>query len=138
MQLTATAATFGVAVRFQQSEGRYFSTSAPRSASQLAATVAAGAQEPTNAVAASLLSVYPNPVRGGQATVVFAEAKTGQDYRLRVSNVIGREMRFVTLRPDLMRTGQSLDLSTLPAGIYFCTLLSNDKVITTKRVTVQN
>ncbi|GAB2960813.1 hypothetical protein GCM10027048_30890 [Hymenobacter coalescens] len=87
---------------------------------------------------ASLLSVYPNPVRGGRATVALGDTKAGQAYRLRVTNIIGREVQTLTLRPEAFTSGQALDLSGLPSGLYFCSLVSNDKILTTKRVTVQN
>lgn len=89
-------------------------------------------------LAAAQLGIYPNPVRGGQATVSFGESKSGQLYRLRVTNIIGREVQNVALRPDQLTTGQPLDLSGLPSGLYICTLLSNDKLVASKRVTVQN
>lgn len=88
--------------------------------------------------AAALLSVYPNPVRGGQATLTMPDLKPGQPYRLRVTNIIGREMQNVALRPDQLSTGQSIDFSALPAGLYICSILSNDKILASKRVTVQN
>jgi plastocyanin len=89
-------------------------------------------------LAAAQLNVYPNPSRDGRVTVALGEMKAGQAYKLRVTNIIGREVQALTLRPEVLTTGQPLDLSALPAGLYFCSLLSNDKVLTTKRVTVQN
>lgn len=88
--------------------------------------------------AAALLSVYPNPVRGGQATLTMGDLKPGQPYRLRVTNIIGREMQNVALRSDQLSTGQPIDFSALPAGLYICSILSNDKILASKRVTVQN
>jgi plastocyanin len=95
------------------------------------------AQEATKQ-AASLLNVYPNPTRGGRVTVEAAELKAGQPYRLRVTNIIGREVQNLLVRPETLSTGQPLDLSALPSGLYFCSLLSSDKVVATKRITVQN
>ncbi|RTQ49170.1 T9SS type A sorting domain-containing protein [Hymenobacter gummosus] len=100
-------------------------------------TPATPVQEATK-LAASLLNVYPNPSRDGRVTVALGELKTGQAYKLRVTNIIGREVQALTLRPEALTTGQPLDMSALPAGLYFCTLLSNDKVLATKRVTLQN
>lgn len=87
--------------------------------------------------AAALLSVYPNPVRG-QAVLTMPQLKSGPAYRLRVTNIIGREVRSVALRPENLSSGQPIDFSALPAGLYICSVLSNDKVLATKRVTVQN
>lgn len=88
--------------------------------------------------AAALLNVYPNPVRGGQATLTMGDLKAGQPYRLRVTNIIGREVQSVALRPDQLSAGQPIDFSALPAGLYICSILSNDKILASKRVTVQN
>ncbi|KUG06631.1 T9SS type A sorting domain-containing protein [Solirubrum puertoriconensis] len=97
---------------------------------------AQGPQEPT--VTTAPLTVYPNPVRGGQATVAFNDTKPGKAYRLRISNIIGREVRNVSLRPETAVQGQIIDLSALPGGIYFCSLLMDEQVVATKRLTLQN
>ncbi|AYA38606.1 T9SS C-terminal target domain-containing protein [Hymenobacter oligotrophus] len=97
---------------------------------------AQGPQEPV--ANAAPLTVYPNPVRGGQATIAFNESKPGKAYRLRISNIIGREVRSVQLRSETAVQGQLIDLSTLPGGIYFCSLLMDEQVVATKRLTLQN
>ncbi|GAA3921663.1 T9SS type A sorting domain-containing protein [Hymenobacter algoricola] len=84
------------------------------------------------------LSVFPNPSRG-MVTVSLPQAqKVGSDYKLRLSNIIGREVRTVALQPELLSAGLPIDLSDLPAGIYFYSLLAGDKVVTTKRLVLQN
>lgn len=87
------------------------------------------------AAAASVLNLFPNPARG-QATLQFA-AKPGHDYKLRISNLIGREVRTLALKPEMGADGLPVDLSGLPAGMYFYSLLVNDKVMSTKRLTLQ-
>ncbi|GAB2455472.1 hypothetical protein GCM10011375_03310 [Hymenobacter qilianensis] len=82
------------------------------------------------------LSVYPNPARG--MVVVSLSQAPGPDYKFRLSNIIGREVRTLTLRPDLASTGIAMNLSDLPAGMYFYSLLVNDKVVSTKRLVLQN
>jgi plastocyanin len=82
------------------------------------------------------ISMYPNPSRG-QVTVKL-DQKAGQDYKLRVSNIIGQEMRVVALKPELTATGLPLDLSDLRAGIYLYRLLVDGKVVSTKRLILQN
>ena len=82
------------------------------------------------------LNVYPNPSRG-QVTVKL-EQKAGQSYQLRLSNIIGQEVRTVVLRPELMAAGLPLDLSDLHAGVYFYSLLVDGKVTSTKRLVLQN
>ena len=81
------------------------------------------------------LSVYPNPARG-QVSIQLS-APVGQDYKFRLNNVLGREMRLVALRPDLTSEALTLDVSSLPAGMYFYSLLVNDRVVSTSRLTLQ-
>lgn len=82
------------------------------------------------------LTVYPNPSHG-QVTVQLTQ-KAGVDYKLRISNVIGQEVRTMALRPELTAAGLPLDLSELRAGVYFYSLLVDGKVATTKRLVLQN
>ncbi len=82
------------------------------------------------------LTVYPNPSHG-QVTVQLTQ-KAGADYKLRISNIIGQEMRTVALRPELTAAGLALDLSELRAGVYFYSLLVDGKVAVTKRLVLQN
>lgn len=82
------------------------------------------------------LAVYPNPSRG-QITVKL-DQKVGADYKLRLSNIIGQEIRTVALKPELTTSGLPLDLSDLRAGLYFYSLLVDGKVTTTKRLVLQN
>jgi hypothetical protein len=47
-------------------------------------------------------------------------------------------VRTVALRPELMQnTGLRLDWSELPAGLYFYSLLVDNKAVLTKRLTLQ-
>jgi plastocyanin len=85
---------------------------------------------------AAALSVYPNPSRG-QVTVQLTQ-KAGADYKLRLNNIIGQEVRMVALRPELTATGLPLDLSDLRSGVYFYSLLVDGKVASTKRLVLQN
>ena len=85
---------------------------------------------------AAALAVYPNPSHG-QVTVQLT-SKAGADYKLRISNIIGQEVRTVALRPELSAAGLPLDLSELRAGIYFYSLLVDGRVAVTKRLVLQN
>ena len=87
-------------------------------------------------LAAALLNVYPNPSRG-QVTVQLNQ-KAGADYKLRLNNIIGQEIRTLALKPELTAAGLPLDLSSLPLGVYFYTLLVDGKAITTKRLVLLN
>ena len=100
-------------------------------------TVTGTATATLDARAAGLeLSVYPNPTRG-QVTVQLNQ-KAGADYKLRLSNIIGQEIRTVALRPELTAAGLPLDLSDLRSGVYFYSLLVDGKVASTKRLVLQN
>ena len=85
---------------------------------------------------AAALTIYPNPSHG-QVTVQLTQ-KAGADYKLRISNIIGQEMRTVALRPELTAAGLQLDLSELRAGVYFYSLLVDGKVAATRRLVLQN
>lgn len=83
---------------------------------------------------APTLSVFPNPARG--LLTVQLLAQHGPDYKLRLSNVLGREVRLLPLPLSTATTGLPLDVTGLPAGLYFCSLLVNDKAVSTNRLTL--
>ena len=87
-------------------------------------------------LAAATLNVYPNPSHG-QVTVQVTQ-KAGAAYQLRLSNIIGQSIRTVALKPELTNAGLPLDLSDLPTGIYFYSLLVDGKAVATKRLVLQN
>ena len=82
------------------------------------------------------LNVFPNPSRG-QVTVQLNQ-KAGPDFKLRISNVIGQEVRTIALKPELTSTGLPVDLSDLRTGLYLYSLVVDGKVVTTKRLVLQN
>ena len=86
--------------------------------------------------AAAALTLYPNPSKG-LITLQFT-AKSGTDYKLRLSNVIGQEVRTVALKPELGEAGIALDLRDMPAGMYFYSLLVDGKAVSSKRLVLQN
>jgi plastocyanin len=87
-------------------------------------------------LATPVLSVYPNPSKG--MVMVSVGQKAGESYKMRLSNIIGREVRMIALKPETATEGVAVNLSDLPAGVYFYSLLVNDKVISTKRLILQN
>jgi len=100
-------------------------------------TVRAVASPTLDARAAGIeASVYPNPSRG-QVTVQVAQ-KAGADYKLRLSNIIGQEIRTIALKPELTAAGLPIDLSDLRTGVYFYSLLVDGRVVSTKRLVLQN
>ncbi|MGY2131487.1 T9SS type A sorting domain-containing protein [Hymenobacter sp. HD11105] len=111
-----------------------FSGSNKKSAAQAVSTPAAPAQD--SRLNMPTLSVYPNPARG--MVMVSLSQPPAPDSKLRLSNIIGREVRTLPLRPDLATSGIAMNLSDLPAGMYFYSLVVNDKVVSTKRLVLQN
>ncbi|MCC2546846.1 T9SS type A sorting domain-containing protein [Hymenobacter sp. BT175] len=81
------------------------------------------------------LSVYPNPSKG---MVSVSVGQQGQDYKLRLTNVLGREVRTLALKPESAMDVIHVDLTDLPAGMYFYSLVVGDKVMSTKRLILQN
>jgi hypothetical protein len=106
---------------------------APRTANQPKLTSYRATQTATPAT--PTLTVFPNPSRG-QLTVQAA-GLTGQGYKFRLANVLGREVRLLSFRPEQASEALAVDLSGLPAGLYFYSLLVNDKIVSTKRLTLQ-
>ena len=88
------------------------------------------------APASASLSVFPNPSQGS-VTVVLNESSASSAYKLRLRNIIGKEVRTVALHPQFSGVGLTLDLSDLPAGLYFYSLLVDNKAVLTKRLTLQ-
>jgi plastocyanin len=88
------------------------------------------------ALAAPVINLFPNPSKG-QVTLQISQ-RPGQDVKLRLNNVIGQEVRTVALKPELMAAGQVISLSDLPSGVYFYSLVVNDKIMSTKRLVLQN
>lgn len=82
------------------------------------------------------LSLYPNPSHG--FVTVQLRQRPGPAYQLRLRNVIGQEVRSVALRPDLNAPGLALNLTDLPGGLYFYSLVVDGKVASTKRLVLQN
>ena len=104
----------------------------PRTANQpkLVSYRSAQAATPTPTI-----TVFPNPTRG-QLTVQ-AVGLSGQGYKFRLANVLGREVRLLSFRPEQASEALAVDLNGLPAGLYFYSLLVNDKIVSTKRLTLQ-
>ncbi|SFQ37505.1 T9SS type A sorting domain-containing protein [Hymenobacter arizonensis] len=110
---------------------------APANATQgTPAPAAAPTTTPDTRASITFLNVYPNPSRG-QITVQLTQRTTG-DYKFRLSNIIGQELRTIALKPELASAGLPVDLSDFRAGMYFYSLLVDGKVVTTKRLVLQN
>ncbi|WP_162051745.1 T9SS type A sorting domain-containing protein [Pontibacter pamirensis] len=80
------------------------------------------------------INAYPNPSRGN---VTLALNLPGNNtYKIRISNTIGRVIRVHELGPA-EKMDLALDLSSYPSGVYFYSLLVNDKTVETKRLVLQ-
>jgi len=80
------------------------------------------------------INAYPNPSRG--ITRLALNLPGDNTYKIRISNTIGRVIRVHELGPA-ERMEVELDLSSYPSGVYFYSLLVNDKTIETKRLVLQ-
>ncbi|WP_161888932.1 T9SS type A sorting domain-containing protein [Pontibacter russatus] len=80
------------------------------------------------------INAYPNPSRG--ITRLALSLPGDNSYKIRISNTIGRVIRVHELAPaETMEV--ELDLSSYPSGVYFYSLLVNDKTVETKRLVLQ-
>lgn len=80
------------------------------------------------------INAYPNPSRG--ITRLALSLPGDNTYKIRISNTIGRVIRVHELTPaETMEV--ELDLSSYPSGVYFYSLLVNDKTVETKRLVLQ-
>lgn len=81
------------------------------------------------------LSAYPNPTRG---VTTLSLSQVGNDnYKIRISNTIGKIVQTIDLKDLDNVTEISLNLSHLPSGVYFYSLLVNEKMVETKRLVLQ-
>ena len=81
------------------------------------------------------LSAYPNPTRG---VIKIQLAQTSNEaYKITLSNTIGQVVKTIKVPESAHNSEIKLDLSTYPAGIYFYSLLVNDKMVETKRLILQ-
>lgn len=81
------------------------------------------------------LNAFPNPTRG-ETTITLNQA-AGEQYKIRISNAIGRIIKTVELKDRDFHNGVVIDMSDMPSGFYFYSLLANDKMIETKRLVVR-
>lgn len=85
---------------------------------------------------AATLSAFPNPTKG-ETTITLNHAN-GENYKIRISNAIGRVVKTVEIPKNAPDSKIEVDMGNLPAGFYFYSLLANDKMIETKRLILQH
>ncbi|WP_051359675.1 T9SS type A sorting domain-containing protein [Adhaeribacter aquaticus] len=81
------------------------------------------------------LNAYPNPSKG-KITISLAQA-TDAIYKITVSNTIGQVIKTIKVPETGHNSDITVDLSAYPAGVYFYSLLVNDKMVETKRLILQ-
>ncbi len=81
------------------------------------------------------LSAYPNPSRG--MTKISLSSLGDDNYKIRISNAIGKVYKEIPVSKPASSETIMVDLSPLPAGIYFYSLLVNEKMVETKRLILQ-
>lgn len=82
------------------------------------------------------LSAYPNPAKG-ETTITLNHA-SGDNYKIRISNAIGRVVKTIEVPQNAIDSKIQVDMTNLPAGYYFYSLLANDKMVETKRLILQH
>ncbi len=81
------------------------------------------------------LTAFPNPSKG-RFTISLTQT-AGDMYKIKISNTIGKVIQTITLGDKANAADISIDLSDRPAGVYFYSLLVNDKMVETKRLILQ-
>ncbi|MHC2992398.1 hypothetical protein OB13_12670 [Pontibacter sp. HJ8] len=81
------------------------------------------------------INAYPNPSRG-ITRVSLSQIGMAESYKLKISNTIGKVMETHEL-PVAVSSDFILDMRGYPAGVYFYSLLVNDKTVETKRLILQ-
>ncbi len=81
------------------------------------------------------LNAYPNPSRG--VTRISLSALGDDNYKIRISNAIGKVYKEIPVTQPATTETIVVDLSPLPAGVYFYSLLVNEKMVETKRLILQ-
>lgn len=81
------------------------------------------------------INAYPNPSRG-ITRVSLSQVGMSESYKLKISNTIGKVMETHEL-PVTHSNVFILDMTAYPAGVYFYSLLVNDKTVETKRLILQ-
>lgn len=81
------------------------------------------------------INAYPNPSRG-ITRVSLSQVGMAERYKLKISNTIGKVMETHEL-PVALTSDFILDMRGYPAGVYFYSLLVNDKTVETKRLILQ-
>ena len=87
------------------------------------------------------LTTYPNPAsasRDERVGVSFTQ-RAGTEGKLRLLNIIGRVVRETPIRraAETAETRLALDITNLPAGVYFASLVIGERAVETHRVVVQ-
>lgn len=81
------------------------------------------------------INAYPNPSRG-ITRVSLSQVGMADNYKLKISNTIGKVVETHEL-PVTHSNVFILDMTSYPAGVYFYSLLVNDKTVETKRLILQ-
>jgi hypothetical protein len=91
-------------------------------------------------VGLELLGTAPNPARS-RATVRYAIPEdgpdTGERASLRIYDTLGREVRSVQIEAETGRHERTLDLQSLPSGVYFLRLRAGGESVTRKLTVVR-
>src|SRR6478735_3644928 len=81
----------------------------------------------------SALNIYPNPAK--DFLKISINQTAGANYEVRITNVIGKTLKTVSNAEIKVKAGNEivLNVSDLPAGLYFVSLWNKDRIIETRR-----
>lgn len=80
-------------------------------------------------------SAYPNPTTG--LANITLNTNSSDNYKIYISNVVGSVVKNIEVGKTPGEQKIQVDLGSLPSGMYFCTLLANDKMIETRRIVLK-
>lgn len=83
----------------------------------------------------SPVSIYPNPSKG-IAKIKINLTMEGNS-KIKFSNTIGKVVKVIDLSAVTTGNEVALDLTNLPAGVYFYSVFVNDKLLETKRLILE-
>jgi hypothetical protein len=79
-----------------------------------------------------LLQNFPNPF-GNTTEIIYNILNTSSNVFINMYDVVGREIKSVYLT-EKGKSKITLDCTGLSEGVYFCSLLVDDKVVDTKKM----
>ncbi len=85
-----------------------------------------------NIVNTNTISIYPNPTTSGSiVTIDISNFKAKDKMELTIYNALGEQVKSITVASSSVQLNNSL-----PSGVYFCNLMVNGRMVTTKKLVI--